>query len=222
MIAKRLFDLFFSGLGLIVLSPVFVVVAIWIKLDSPGPIFFRQERVGRGGRHFRIHKFRTMRSVATPQGPAITAGGDPRITRAGAFLRRHKLDELPQLIDVVRGDMSLVGPRPEVPNFMEAYPDDVRDRILSVPPGITDFASIEYREENALLAGSEAPERDYVEKILPAKLVYYDRYVRERSLWLDFALIFRTLGCLLLRRTPASSTNGSSPYKGTPAGTNRK
>jgi len=197
MTVKRIFDLVLSSLGLLMLSPFFLLIAIWIKLDSSGPTFFRQERVGRMGKRFRIHKFRTMTADAASRGPEITAGLDPRITRAGRFLRRHKLDELPQLLDVIRGDMSLVGPRPEVPRYVETYPEPVRLRVLSVRPGITDYASIEFREENEILGRSDDPERDYVEKILPVKLGYYEQYVREHSLWLDVRLILRTFGALM-------------------------
>ena len=193
MRVKRAFDLALSIAGLVLLSPLFLAVAAWIRLDSPGPVFFRQVRVGKLGKPFRIFKFRTMLADADTKGPQITAGEDPRITQAGRFLRRYKLDELPQLLNVVLGEMSLVGPRPEVPRFVALYPDDVRERILSVPPGITDYASIEFRDENALLRFSEDPEATYINEIIPVKLKYYERYVVERSLWLDIALIHQTL-----------------------------
>lgn len=193
MIAKRLFDLFFSAIGLILLLPLFLIVAIWIKFDSSGPVFFRQMRVGQFGRFFNIYKFRTMYSDAESQGRQITVGDDPRITRAGRFLRRYKLDELPQLINVVKGEMSLVGPRPEVPRYVELYPEQLREKVLSVPPGITDFASIEYKDENAILGKAEDPDRAYVEQVMPMKLKYYERYVAERSLWVDFKLILATV-----------------------------
>jgi lipopolysaccharide/colanic/teichoic acid biosynthesis glycosyltransferase len=193
MIAKRVFDLFWTVPGLIVLSPLMVGLAIWIRLDSPGPALFRQERVGRFGKPFRVVKFRTMTANAEERGPKITAGADPRITRAGAFLRKSKLDELPQLFNVLKGEMSLVGPRPEVPEYVAQYPDDVRERVLSVPPGITDFAAIEFRNESELLANSQNPEDDYLNKVLPRKLAYYERYVTERNMWVDFVLILRTM-----------------------------
>jgi lipopolysaccharide/colanic/teichoic acid biosynthesis glycosyltransferase len=145
-----------------------LLVALWIKLDSPGPVFFRQERIGRFGVPFRIHKFRTMTHGAV--GAQITVGADARITRAGAWLRRTKLDELPQLIDVLRGAMSLVGPRPEVPRYVAMYPQGLRDKVLSVRPGITDVASLEYRDEGELLARAADPEREYVSVVMPAKL----------------------------------------------------
>ena len=200
MDAKRMFDIVMAGLGLFLLSPLFLVVAGWIRLDSPGEIFFRQERVGRGGVPFRIHKFRTMRSDAPERGPAITVGADARITRAGAFLRRSKLDELPQLIDVLRGDMSLVGPRPEVPRYVATYPPALRDKILSVRPGITDLASIEYRDESSLLAKAADPEREYREVVLPAKLRIAAEYVEHATLATDLHVIGRTLKALFAAR----------------------
>jgi lipopolysaccharide/colanic/teichoic acid biosynthesis glycosyltransferase len=197
MIAKRLFDLVLAIPGLIGLSPFFMFAALWIRLDSPGPVFFRQERVGRFGRPFRIYKFRTMCSDAEAKGRQLTVGNDPRITRSGAFLRRYKLDELPQLINVILGDMSLVGPRPEVPKYVACYPPEIRDKVLSVPPGITDYASIEYRDENTLLAGAVDPEQVYISEILPVKLDYYSKYVTNRSLLLDSKLILLTLKKIL-------------------------
>lgn len=196
MIVKRLFDIFFSAIGLLGLLPLFLIVAIWVKIDSNGPVFFRQVRVGRFGRTFRIFKFRTMCLGAEERGRQITVGKDPRITTSGAFLRRHKLDELPQLLNVLLGDMSLVGPRPEVPRYVDMYPRQVRDLILSVPPGITDFASIEYKDENSILGAAEDPERAYVQEVMPAKLIYYEKYVRERSIWLDVKLVFATFKAL--------------------------
>jgi lipopolysaccharide/colanic/teichoic acid biosynthesis glycosyltransferase len=200
MPVKRLFDLVLSGAGLLLLWPLLLGIALWIRLDSPGPVFFRQERVGRLGRPFRIHKFRTMAHGQAGTGPLITVGADARITSAGAVLRRCKLDELPQLIDVLRGRMSLVGPRPEVPRYVALYPPALREKVLSVRPGITDFASIEYRDENALLARAADPEREYVEVVMPAKLQFAARYVDQSSLWLDLRLIARTLR-LVLRRS---------------------
>jgi lipopolysaccharide/colanic/teichoic acid biosynthesis glycosyltransferase len=196
--AKRLFDLLMSALGLLVLVPLFIVIALWIKRDSPGPVFFRQERVGRHGRSFHIHKFRTMRAAPVGQGGLqLTVGADPRITRSGHFLRRHKLDELPQLIDVFRGKMSLVGPRPEVPRYVAHYPKDVRDKVLSVRPGITDPASIEFRREAELLARSNDPERTYIEVVMPQKLQLALRYVEQAGLRADLRLILRTVQVLV-------------------------
>lgn len=193
MIAKRLFDLFFSAIGLILLLPLFLIVAVWIKLDSSGPVFFRQTRVGQFGHLFQIYKFRTMCSDAESKGRQITVGEDPRITRSGRFLRRLKLDELPQLINVIKGEMSLVGPRPEVPRYVALYPDQLREKVLSVPPGITDYASIEYKDENEILGKAADPDKAYIEEIMPTKLRYYERYVSERSLWVDFKLVLATL-----------------------------
>jgi lipopolysaccharide/colanic/teichoic acid biosynthesis glycosyltransferase len=191
--AKRAFDLLAAGLGLLLLSPLLLAVAVAIKLDSPGPVFYRQERVGRGGRVFRIHKFRSMTHNPVDRGPQLTVGADARITRVGAWLRRSKVDELAQLIDVLRGDMSLVGPRPEVPRYVAMYPQALRDKVLSVRPGITDFASIEFRDENALLARSADAERCYREEVLPVKLALQARYVDEAGLLTDLRLILRTL-----------------------------
>lgn len=197
--AKRLFDFAGAALGLLLLSPLFLAIAVWIKIDSPGPVFFRQRRVGRYGVPFRIHKFRTMRVDAPALGPEITVGADPRITRSGQVLRATKLDELPQLIDVLAGSMSLVGPRPEVPRYVALYPAAMRDKVLSVRPGITDPASIEFRDESTLLARAADPERAYVEQIMPAKLQAAARYVEQRSLRGDLRLIGATLRALWAR-----------------------
>jgi len=194
--SKRLFDLVLAGVGLIVLAPVFAAIALWVKLDSPGPVFFRQVRIGQHGKPFRIHKFRTMLpSSGTPL--QLTVGEDSRITRSGRFLRRLKLDELAQLVDVVQGSMSLVGPRPEVPKYVALYPDDVRAIVLSVKPGITDSASIRYRNESEILARAADPEREYVEAILPVKLQYYVQYVNTRTLAADLRIILKTLGAII-------------------------
>jgi lipopolysaccharide/colanic/teichoic acid biosynthesis glycosyltransferase len=204
LISKRLFDLFFSLTGLLLLLPVFLPIAIWVRLDSPGPVFFRQVRVGQFGKLFRIFKFRTMCADAEARGAQITAGNDDRITRAGRFLRKFKLDELPQLFNVVKGEMSLVGPRPEVPNYVEFYPEEVRRKVLSIRPGVTDFASILYKDESALLAGAADPESTYVNMILPEKLKHYVRYVSERTLWLDFKIILLTLMEIIRRGNPGN------------------
>lgn len=196
MIAKRLFDLFFAIPGLMLLSPLFAVIAVWIKAESSGPVFFRQVRVGLNGKLFRIFKFRTMCQDAENQGRQITVGEDPRITNSGRFLRKHKLDELPQLLNVITGEMSLVGPRPEVPRYVTLYPEKVREQVLSVPPGITDYAAIEYKDENEILGRAADPEITYVEEVLPVKLAYYQRYVSERSLFGDFVLILKTFFAL--------------------------
>jgi lipopolysaccharide/colanic/teichoic acid biosynthesis glycosyltransferase len=171
-------------------------MALWIKLDSPGPVLFRQQRVGRHGVPFDIYKFRTM-ADRPDAGRQLTVGRDPRITRAGHFLRRSKLDELPQLLNVLEGTMSLVGPRPEVPRYVACYPPEARKAVLSVAPGITDLASILYKEESEILGRAADPERAYIETILPVKLAYYQRYVRERSFWLDLRIIFQTLAAIV-------------------------
>ena len=190
---KRLFDFIASFYGLILLSPIFVLVALWIKIDSSGSIFFRQDRVGFQGSLFRIHKFRTMVLDAEKKGKQITVGADSRITTVGSFLRKYKLDELPQLIDVFVGDMSLVGPRPEVPRYIDCYSDDEKHDVLSVKPGITDNASIEFRDENELLAGSKDPEAVYINEVLPKKIALYRKYVKERSFFGDVSIIFKTI-----------------------------
>ncbi len=204
--AKRLFDLLASGVGLLLLAPLLLLMALAIKLDSPGPVFFRQTRVGRHGVEFRIHKFRTMAhggcsaevDALAPE-PQLTVGSDPRITRVGALLRRTKLDELAQLIDVLRGRMSLVGPRPEVPRYVATYPQGLRDKVLSVRPGITDPASLAFRDEATLLACAADPEREYVEVVLPAKLRLSARYVDEATLVGDLRLIVSTFRALCSR-----------------------
>lgn len=195
--AKRLFDLLGAAVALVLLSPLLLVLALWIKFDSPGPVFFRQERVGRFGRPFRIHKFRTMVADAPQRGPALTIGADPRITRCGAWLRRTRLDELPQFIDVLQGHMSLVGPRPEVPRYVQHYPPGLRERALAVRPGITDPSSLAFIDEAELLARAADPEREYVEHILPRKLQAAADYAAQANLWTDLQVIARTLRVLL-------------------------
>lgn len=194
--SKRVFDWLASSFGLLFLMPVLIVLAILIKLDSHGPVFFRQERVGMGGKTFRIHKFRTMVTNAEQRGLQITVGTDARVTRVGQWLRKYKLDELPQLLDVWLGHMSLVGPRPEVPRYVACYPAAVRDLVLSVRPGITDKASIEFKDENLILGRAADPNRTYVEEVLPIKLAYYQEYVNSRSFFGDIDLILKTLRAL--------------------------
>ena len=194
--AKRLFDIVCAGIGLLLLSPLLLAVAVWVRLDSPGPVMFRQERVGRFGATFRIHKFRTMRVDAPRLGPQITIGDDARITRSGRWLRASKVDELPQLWDVLRGAMSLVGPRPEVPRYVALYPAELRELVLSVRPGITDPASLSFRNESELLARAEDPEREYVEVVMPMKLRLAADYVRSATLGGDIRLILATLGAI--------------------------
>ena len=193
MLSKRLFDLFFVIPGLLVLAPVLFVIALVIKLKDGGDVLFKQVRVGRNGKNFHVLKFRTMVLNAEKLGNKVTTGDDPRITSIGHVLRKYKFDELPQLINVLKGEMSLVGPRPEVPEYVEFYPENVRNIVLSVPPGMTDRASIEFVNENELLSGSNDPVNDYKNKVLPIKLDYYVDYVEQRSLWLDFQLIIKTI-----------------------------
>lgn len=188
---KRLFDVVASGVGLLLLSPLFLLVAIWIKLDSPGPVFYRQVRVGRYNRDFRIFKFRSMR-VGADKGSLVTIGGrDPRVTRSGYFIRKFKIDELPQLINVFIGDMSLVGPRPEVRHYVDYWTKE-QLRVLDVRPGITDPASIKFRNENELLEKADDPEKYYIEVIMQEKLRLYLEYVDNHSFWYDMKLIFQT------------------------------
>lgn len=195
---KRTFDLVSASVGLVVLSPVLLLVAAWIKLDSPGPVFYRQVRVGRYGVPFRIHKFRTMTVNAEAAG-RLTVGADNRITRCGSTLRKYKIDELPQLVDVVVGTMSLVGPRPEVQEFIDCYPADVRKKVLSVRPGITDRASIEMVDENDILAGYANPRQAYIDVVLPIKQRYYLQYVDEQGLLTDVIIILATLKKIVSR-----------------------
>lgn len=197
---KRAFDVAASLLGLILFAPLLFVIAILVKLDSPGPVLFRQIRVGRNGVPFHIHKFRTM-YVSKKPGLELTAGNDRRITRLGRLLRKYKFDELPQFIDVLRGKMSLVGPRPEVPRYVEAYPESCREKVLSVRPGVTDLASIKFRNESDILANAEDPERTYVEQVLPLKLELYEKYVEERSFWMDFGILFKTVTAVCRTRS---------------------
>jgi lipopolysaccharide/colanic/teichoic acid biosynthesis glycosyltransferase len=192
MIAKRIFDLILSAIGLLILSPIFVAVALWIKLDSPGPILFKQTRVGYEGKDFQIYKFRTMVVNAEAIGTQITIGEDPRITKSGKFLRKYKLDELPQLFNVLLGDMSLVGPRPEVPKYVSLYNADQK-KVLNVLPGITDLASLEFSNENELLAGKEDAEEFYIQEIMPQKLLLNLEYIDRAGLLFDLKIILRTI-----------------------------
>lgn len=196
---KRLFDIIISLLGLIVLSPLFMVAAAVIKRDSPGPVFFRQVRVGKDGQTFRIHKFRSMTVSSTNGSKEITVSGDTRITRTGSWIRHWKLDELPQLIDVLMGHMSIVGPRPEVPHYVAHYPAAQRQIVLSVKPGITDLASIRFRHENELLAQADDPEQAYREQILPEKLRLQCEYVRTCSFLGDMNILFATFVAIFKR-----------------------
>lgn len=193
---KRLFDVLCSGLGLIVLFPLFLLIAIWIKCDSKGPVFYKQKRVGFKGREFILYKFRSM-SIGSDKKRLITVGGhDPRVTRSGFYIRKYKLDELPQLINVLKGDMSLVGPRPEVRKYVNLYTDEQLN-VLNVKPGITDYASIEYADENTLLADSDDPDKTYVEEVLPDKINLNMKYIDNNSTTEYFKIIFMTLHCLI-------------------------
>jgi lipopolysaccharide/colanic/teichoic acid biosynthesis glycosyltransferase len=202
MAAKRAFDVAVSALGLLVLSPMFAAIAAVIKLDSPGPVFFRQTRVGRGGRPFRIYKFRSMTVNAERTGTALTVSADPRITRVGQLLRRSKLDELAQLVNVLVGDMSIVGPRPEVPEFMEFYTPDQRATVISMRPGITDYAAILFRDESSLLDGERDPVDVYRRVIMPAKFACYERYSREIGVLNDLRIIVATSLVLVVGWVP--------------------
>ena len=193
---KRLFDIVASGFGLLLLSPLFLLVAIWIKLDSPGPVFYRQVRVGQYNQDFRIFKFRSMR-VGADKGSLVTIGGrDPRVTRSGYFIRKFKIDELPQLINVFIGDMSLVGPRPEVRHYVDYWTKE-QLRVLDVRPGITDPASIKFRNENELLEKAEDAEKYYIEVIMQEKLRLYLEYVEKHNFWFDIKLIFQTFWVII-------------------------
>ncbi len=188
---KRLFDILASGIGLLLLSPLFFILAIWIKLDSEGPVFYRQVRVGKDNKDFRIFKFRSMR-VGSDKGSLVTIGGrDPRITRSGYFIRKFKLDEFPQLINVFVGDMSLVGPRPEVRHYVDYWTEE-QMHVLDVRPGITDPASIKFRNENELMEQAEDPEDYYINVIMQEKLKLYLEYVKNHTFWGDIGLIFKT------------------------------
>lgn len=189
---KRFLDIIFSGLGLICLSPLFVFLALWVKLDSPGPVFYRQVRVGRNNRDFKLYKFRSMRVDSDKKGLITIGGHDPRVTQSGYYIRKYKLDEFPQLINVFLGDMSLVGPRPEVRKYVDMYTDE-QMHVLDVRPGITDMASICYRNENELLEKANNPEKYYREVIMQDKLRINLEYVRNHSVIGDFRMILKTL-----------------------------
>ena len=196
---KRLFDVIASWLGLIVLSPLFLILAIWIKLDSKGPVFYRQVRVGYKNKEFRIFKFRSMR-VGADKGSLVTIGGhDPRVTCSGYFIRKFKFDELPQLINVFVGDMSLVGPRPEVRHYVD-YWTPGQMHVLDVKPGITDPASIKFRNENELMEKAEDPEKYYIEVIMQEKIKLYLEYVEKHNFWYDLGLIFKTFWVIVKER----------------------
>ncbi|CEN83680.1 sugar transferase [Paraclostridium sordellii] len=192
LIIKRIFDIAVSSMGLIVLLPILIVIAILIKLDSKGPVFFKQKRVGKNKKIFEIYKFRTMVTDAEKLGKQITVGADNRITKVGRFIRKYKLDEFPQLINVLKGEMSLVGPRPEVPKYVELY-DIYQEQILLVQPGITDYASIKFKNESELLGCSNNPEKSYVEDIMPQKINLNMKYIKNISLFEDIKLVLSTI-----------------------------
>lgn len=195
---KRLFDTIFSTIGLIITFPILLFFALLIKLNSKGPIFYRGKRVGRSGNLFKMYKFRTMVVDAEKLGGPSTADDDPRITKIGRLLRKFKLDELPQLINVLKGEMSFVGPRPEVQHYVDMFTDEEKI-ILDVRPGITDWASLWNPDEGAILAGSSDPEKAYMEKIRPQKIKLQLKYVREQSFWSDIKIIFLTLKAIVIR-----------------------
>ena len=198
MVIKRLFDILASFVGLILLSPMLLIISIFIKLDSKGPVFFKQKRVGKNKKLFEIYKFRTMVVDAEKIGKQITVGNDSRITNVGKFIRKLKLDEFPQLINVLKGEMSFVGPRPEVPKYVELY-DEYQEQILLVRPGITDYASIEFRNENKILSNSEDPEYKYIEEIIPKKIELNMKYIKRISLFEDIVLILKTILTILFK-----------------------
>ena len=188
----RFFDFILSLVGLVVLAPIFIVLAIWIKIDSKGPVFYKQVRVGKNSIDFELFKFRSMVVGADKKGLITVGGRDPRITRSGYFIRKYKLDELPQLINVLVGDMSLVGPRPEVRKYVNLYTDE-QQKVLSVKPGITDYASIEYMDENEILGKSSDPEKTYIEEIMPEKIKYNMKYILNKNISEYFKIIFLTV-----------------------------
>ncbi|MDT8393439.1 MAG: sugar transferase [Bacteroidales bacterium] len=196
---KRMFDIIVSFSALIILIPVFIIISIWILLDSRGRIFYTQKRVGRGNRDFIMFKFRSMHSGAETKGLLTVGSRDPRVSKAGYWLRKAKLDELPQLLNILRGDMSFVGPRPEVRKYVDLY-DDKQLKVLDVRPGLTDYASLKYIDENRMLEESREPEKTYVETIMPAKLKLNLHYIHDQSLLLDIRIIFKTIAGILRAR----------------------
>lgn len=194
---KRLLDIIFSSIGIIILSPLFMIIAILIRRDSEGPVFFRQERVGKDCKNFRIYKFRSMATMQKAGSLKITVGSDSRITKIGAFIRKYKIDELPQLFNVLRGEMSIVGPRPEVPEYVNYYSRRDKDIVLGIRPGITDIASLRFKNESEILAREENPQEAYIKKIMPRKLRYYRFYAKKQSVLLDIKIIWITIMAVL-------------------------
>ncbi len=211
---KRAFELAVVAPSIIVLSPLLLAIAICIRLTSRGPVLFRQQRVGWHGQLFEIFKFRTMVADAGDRGPPLTVLDDPRITRFGRFLRRFKLDELPQLLNVLRGDMSLVGPRPQIPSVVNHYPEHIHEIVFSVRPGITDPATIAYRNEEQILAAAENPQRFHIDCILPHKLTMYVDYVHCRTTTTDLRILLQTISCIMpsLRSAPACEPTRTLPH----------
>ncbi len=209
---KRLFDICSAAAGLLLLLPLFVLVSVIIRLDSPGPVFFRQERVGRRFKPFLVYKFRTMTTDAPAKGPEITVGGDRRVTRAGRILRKYKIDELPQLFNVLKGDMSLVGPRPEVRKYVELYKEDY-EHILQVRPGITDISSITYRDEEGVLRDRDDPEEFYRTVLLPEKIRLAKLYIERSSFLYDLKLILETVYAVF-KVPPAAEHASAADEKG--------
>ena len=196
---KRIFDIIASGCGLLMLSPLFIILAIWIKIDSKGPVFYKQIRVGQYNKDFMLYKFRSMRVGSDKKGLITVGNRDARITKSGYFIRKYKLDEFPQLINVLIGDMSLVGPRPEVRHYVNYWTEE-QMHVLDVRPGITDPASIKFRNENELLEKAEDPEKYYIEVIMQEKIKLYLEYVKEHSFWYDIKLIFKTFWVIVSER----------------------
>lgn len=194
--AKRVFDVIVSGIMLVLVSPVLLVLALWIKADSPGPVFFRQERVTRYGKRFRIFKFRTMVNNADKKGSLVTVGNDSRITKVGAKIRKCRLDELPQLINVLQGDMSFVGTRPEVVKYVDCYTDEMYATLL-LPAGITSLASIKYKDEDELLAGAQDVDKVYIEQVLPGKMEYNLCAIRKFSFMGEIIVMLKTVGAVI-------------------------
>jgi lipopolysaccharide/colanic/teichoic acid biosynthesis glycosyltransferase len=193
---KRIFDIFFSFIGLVILLPFFIIIALLIVIDSPGGVFYKQARVGKNNIDFYLFKFRSMRTGADKKGLLTVGGRDSRITRMGYFIRKYKIDELPQLLNVFLGDMSLVGPRPEVRKYVDLY-NEKQKKVLSVKPGITDYASIEYSNENEILGKAENPEQVYIDEIMPVKLTLNLKYIDEQGLITDLKIIFKTIGKII-------------------------
>lgn len=198
MLIKRLFDFTSSAVVVLIVAPFFLIIALWIKWHDKGPVFFVQERVGQHGKPFRLIKFRSMVHDPTGERRLVTSDSDSHITPPGHFLRKYKLDELPQLFNIVMGDMSVVGPRPEVQKFIDHYSEADRQTVLSVKPGLTDYAAIRYRNESEVLAQQPDPETYYIQVLLPQKIAMYKKYVEERTFWVDLKLIFATLKAIVI------------------------